>query len=275
MLPIFPSTTTYNDLLSYFVETKYEPDSQEQTLKTIKATFKKLTGYSINAKVEDTDLQLVIDTLSNAKIPHCTFADWLCKFDIAEDAADGLEAASYDVVKADAAAKTELLEIVLENMVAPEAEKIEQLEALVTKRQEALRNLETVEQYARIWRRTILNLDEEIAKYKPISPPTVAGLYQMQPKNLAEMVRNGVTWEGLLPQISVSPYRMLILCGDLFRSGSLSVVSVSDLALLISKIDEQLVDYAANGVLHQALKELYRELTGKQWADDFRGGRSH
>ena len=70
--------TTYNDLLSRFAIKCY-PTQITKTINSIKATFKRLTTIPINEEVTDYNIQLVIDCLSNAKIPHCTFADWLRK----------------------------------------------------------------------------------------------------------------------------------------------------------------------------------------------------
>lgn len=72
-----PHGLTYNDMLTEFTDTKYHWASRVAVIKTIKATFKKLTGVSINELVSGYNYQQVIDALSNAKIPHCTFADWL------------------------------------------------------------------------------------------------------------------------------------------------------------------------------------------------------
>lgn len=68
---------TYNDLLTEFAHSSYRMKDIESVIKTVKATFKKLTGYGINTSVDDSSYQQVVDTLSNAKIPHCTFAAWL------------------------------------------------------------------------------------------------------------------------------------------------------------------------------------------------------
>ena len=68
---------TYNDLLTEFANSSYEPASRDGVIKAIKATFRKLTGVGINDSITGYNYQQVIDTLSNAKIPHCTFAAWL------------------------------------------------------------------------------------------------------------------------------------------------------------------------------------------------------
>lgn len=70
--------TTYNDLLSQFAIQCF-PTLVTETISIIKATFKRLTTVSINEPVTDYNLQLVIDWLSNATVPHCNFANWLRK----------------------------------------------------------------------------------------------------------------------------------------------------------------------------------------------------
>ena len=81
----------YNDLLTKFANSNYEPASRNGIVKTIKATFKKLTGVGINERITDYNYQQVIDTLSNAKIPHCTFAAWLREY-----GTDEPQATNYD-----------------------------------------------------------------------------------------------------------------------------------------------------------------------------------
>ena len=68
-------------MLTEFTDTSYHWASRVAVIKSIKATFKKLTGYGINELVSASSYQQVLDTLSVTKIPHCTFADWLRKYE--------------------------------------------------------------------------------------------------------------------------------------------------------------------------------------------------
>ena len=69
---------TYNDLLSQFAR-YYEEDCQNTVVNSIKANFKRVTGFGINERINDENFQAVLDALKSHKMPLVTFGEWLEK----------------------------------------------------------------------------------------------------------------------------------------------------------------------------------------------------
>ena len=175
-----PHGTTYNDMLTEFTDTKYHWESRVAVIKSIKSTFKKLTTIGINELVSGYNYQLVIDALSNAKIPHCTFADWLRAYEwkTPQQSEAGIPGNTFASVEPDPTVEpteTEVFADIFE--VAPEIQSSPEVEDAFLALEEELgiqdTNLEIQEAYIEVLEAKVAALEAKVKSLESKSQPGV------------------------------------------------------------------------------------------------------
>lgn len=237
------SNTSYNDLLIQFLDL-YEDDAIQLTSASIKGSFKRVTGYSINDQVTEENLAEVTAALKSRKMPLVTFGEWLVEnvsFDTQFEY--GITGITIDKQAAEAinsiAGETEA-EIVLEVKTSPgfEAQKAEQ--QLKTELKHSKMALETMRSEMKAQEEKVAMLEKQVVTIE--TPADTEEAHEVTIKDLfIKAYAQGFSWAYVPP--------MRTFCNDALVSESTAIT------------DPAVGTYEP--LLPIRARLLYRKLTGK------------